>query len=87
VWDVVTSAAGSDARKRDDGDAFASPRSDEVLRQALDAPDMGGELFPAQGKLGIMGFGSRTSRPPFAKRTPAAESPGHDARIHFSAAC
>jgi hypothetical protein len=41
VWDGVTSAAGSDARKRDDGDAFASSRSDEVFGQALDAPDMG----------------------------------------------
>jgi len=30
VWDGVTSAAGSDARKRDDGDAFASSRSDDA---------------------------------------------------------
>jgi hypothetical protein len=30
VWDGVTSAAGSDARKRDDGDAVASPRSDDA---------------------------------------------------------
>ncbi len=34
-----------------------------------------------------MGSGSKDSRPPLAKRTPAAESPEHDARIHFSAAC
>jgi hypothetical protein len=78
---------GVRCKERDDGDAFASSRSDEVLEQALDAPDMGGELFPAQGTLGMMGSGSRTSRPPFARRTPAAESPGHDARIRFSAAC
>jgi hypothetical protein len=62
------------------------PRSDEVLGQALDAPDMGGELFPARGELEMMGSGSKTSLPPFARRTPAAESPGRDARIHFSAA-
>jgi hypothetical protein len=30
VWDGVTSAVGSDARKRDDGDAGASPRSDDA---------------------------------------------------------
>jgi hypothetical protein len=29
VWDGVPSAAGSDARKRDDGDAGASSRSDD----------------------------------------------------------
>jgi len=34
-----------------------------------------------------IGSGSKDSPPPFAKRRPAAESPGHDARIHFSAAC
>jgi hypothetical protein len=38
VWDGVTSAVGSDARKRDDGDAGASSRSDEVFEGALDAP-------------------------------------------------
>jgi hypothetical protein len=42
----VPSAAGSDARKRDDGDAFASPRSDDaVFSGALDAPDGSGEWF------------------------------------------
>jgi len=30
VWDGVASAAGSDARKRDDGDAKASSRSDDA---------------------------------------------------------
>jgi len=30
VWDGVTSAEGSDARKRDDGDARASSRSDDA---------------------------------------------------------
>jgi hypothetical protein len=45
VWDGVTSAAGSDARKRDDGDAKASSRSDETLERALDAPDESGEWF------------------------------------------
>src|SRR5437867_2699102 len=39
------------------------------------------------GTTDAMGSGSRDSRPPFAQRTPAAESPGHDARIPFSAAC
>jgi hypothetical protein len=29
VWDGVTSAAGSDARKHDDGDAKASSRNDD----------------------------------------------------------
>jgi hypothetical protein len=87
VWDGVTSAAGSDARKRDDGDAKASSRSDETFERALDAPDGSGEWFSAFAAMPMMGLGSRDSRPPFAKRTPAAESPGHDARIHFSAAC
>jgi len=45
VWDGVTSAVGSDARKRDDGDAVASSRSDEVFGGALDAPDESGELL------------------------------------------
>jgi hypothetical protein len=45
VWDGVTSAAGSDARKRDDGDAEASSRSDETIEWALDAPDESGELL------------------------------------------
>jgi hypothetical protein len=87
VWDVVTSAAGSDARKRDDGDAFASSRSDETFERALDAPDGSGEWFSLFAPVVLMGSGSRNSRPPFAKRMPAAESPGHDARIHSSAAC
>jgi hypothetical protein len=47
VWDGVTSAVGSDARKRDDGDAVASlaafgvsgPRSDEILRARSTRPD------------------------------------------------
>jgi hypothetical protein len=82
----VTSAAGSDARKRDDGDAEASSRSDETFERALDAPDGSGEVL-GFGIMPMTGPGSRDSRPPFAKRTPAAESPGHDARIHFSAAC
>jgi hypothetical protein len=30
VWGGVTSAVGSDARKRDDDDAFASARSDDA---------------------------------------------------------
>jgi len=86
VWDGVTSAVGSDARKRDDGDAKASSRSDETFERALDAPDESGERFSALATMARMGPGSKDSRPPFAKRTPAAESPGHDARIHFSAA-
>jgi hypothetical protein len=45
VWDGVTSAAVSDARKRDDGDAEASSRSVETFEWALDAPDESGELF------------------------------------------
>jgi hypothetical protein len=35
VWGGITSAVGSDARKRDDGDAFASARSDD----AADGPE------------------------------------------------
>jgi hypothetical protein len=54
VWDGVTSAAGSDARKRDDGDALASSRSDdETLGGALDAPDESGERFPANGNRDV----------------------------------
>jgi hypothetical protein len=79
---------GSDARKRDDGDAFASPRSDDaVFGGALDAPTGAGEVPRLSVPAAVTGSGSRDSRPPFAKRTHAAESLGHDARIHFSAAC
>jgi hypothetical protein len=41
MCDGVTSAAGSDARKSDDGDPVASPRSDETPERALDAPERG----------------------------------------------
>jgi len=61
--------------------------SAETFERALDAPDGSGEWFSAFAEMPTMGPGSRDSRPPFAKRTPAAESPGHDTRIHFSAAC
>jgi hypothetical protein len=57
------------------------------FERALDAPNESEEWFSALGRGLLMGPGSKDSRPPFAKRTPAAESPGHDTRIHFSAAC
>ena len=49
MWDGVTSVAGSDASKRDDGDAVASGRSDDAMSErALDAPDGGAERFPGR---------------------------------------
>jgi len=50
VWDGVTSAVGSDARKRDDGDAKASSRSDETSEWALDAPYGSGEISENSGE-------------------------------------
>jgi len=50
VWDDVTSAVGSDARKRDDDDAFASSRSDETSEWALDAPYGSGEMSENSGE-------------------------------------
>ena len=57
VWVGVTSAVGSDARKRDDDDAWASPRSDDaVFERALDAPKGGGEWFSAKGDRDAIGL-------------------------------
>ena len=66
------------------GRPFAQVRT---LGGALDAPTRAERRFRHLPTSVKMGPRSKDYRQPFATRTPAAESPGHDTRIHFSAAC
>jgi hypothetical protein len=71
VWCGVASAAGSDARRRDEGDVGAHRGGAARLSAEAVALRPAAENFQrAPGPRS----GSRTSRPPFAQRTPAADS-------------
>jgi hypothetical protein len=81
VWDGVTSAVGSDARKRDDGDAKASSRSDDDETAPRRRNPKGGWHFAGAHWRGM------TNQFAAAGHGRRMQSAGHDTRIHFSAAC
>src|SRR6266542_5175763 len=81
VWSGVASAAGPDARRRDEGDAGAHRGEAARLSAAAVA------LRPADEnsqKAAGPRSGRRTSRPPFAQRTPAADSQTRHPHPFFS---
>jgi hypothetical protein len=81
VWDGVTSAVGSDARKRANGDAVASARSDDAADGPRRRNPKGGRHFAGARENRM------NDRVTIARVGRRLQSAGHNARINFSAAC